>query len=530
MQIVDHDSSARTTYEAVEFDPDVLTSRPSDDDLASSDYHACNLFATAMATIGQFERALGRRVSFYTDTHQIKLAPHAFVGANAYYDRGSEAVLFGYFGGRSGNWIDTCLSYDIIVHEMTHAVLDGLRPRFVDPSSPDQAAFHEAFADIVALLSTLTRREVVEWALTNGLRDVVASRKAIDDALDNSILLGIAPQLGAELDERQRALRNSLELMKMVKARSDSVGVSGEAHDRGEMLVAAVLTAFRGALVKRLDDVLPEQTQNTSIPLVAEEASRVADLLLTVCIQAIDYTPPVHMEFSDYLSALLTVFAEFHDMDARVDVGEELLRGFEAIGIFPAVDDRPSSPNPSWRDCRWTPFDGTADYRDVRFEQIQSDRDEAFRFVFANLEQLGLDDKAYTRVLSVHPSVRVSPDDGFTVRETVLECLQRLQPNGAELAELLSKAGVEVTSLEGGTIYNLRGGTTLILGDHGQVKYSIHKRLIPRNHLSRLAGNIDYLQRQGWISTYGTRRANFAQLHQARRQVSADRASDEVWT
>ena len=41
-------------------------------------------------------------------------------------------------------------------------------------------------------------------------------------------------------------------------------------------------------------------------------------------------------------------------------------------------------------------------------EQIQTDRDEAFRFIAANLEQLDLHDRAYTRVLSVRHTGPVS--------------------------------------------------------------------------------------------------------------------------
>lgn len=56
----------------------------------------------------------------------------------------------------------TCLSHDIIAHETTHAILDGMYPYYNEPTNPDVLAFHEAFADIVALFQHFTFPDVLK--------------------------------------------------------------------------------------------------------------------------------------------------------------------------------------------------------------------------------------------------------------------------------------------------------------------------------------------------------------------------------
>ena len=64
----------------------------------------------------EFEFALGRRVSWSFRGHQLKIAPHAFPGANAFYSRLDRALLFGYFATPNGEKAFTCLSHHCVAH------------------------------------------------------------------------------------------------------------------------------------------------------------------------------------------------------------------------------------------------------------------------------------------------------------------------------------------------------------------------------------------------------------------------------
>ena len=65
--------------------------------VADRHFHAQNVYALVATTLLQFESALGRHVSwtFASGCHHIKVAPHAFAEANAYYSRRDEGIVFG---------------------------------------------------------------------------------------------------------------------------------------------------------------------------------------------------------------------------------------------------------------------------------------------------------------------------------------------------------------------------------------------------------------------------------------------------
>lgn len=84
----------------------------------------------------------------------LNVLPRAGRDLNAYYDR--EALKFFYTSDSlSQRTIYTCESSDVVAHECGHAILDAHHPDYWTSFHPESGAFHEAFGDITALLTTL---------------------------------------------------------------------------------------------------------------------------------------------------------------------------------------------------------------------------------------------------------------------------------------------------------------------------------------------------------------------------------------
>ena len=75
----------------------------------------------------------------------------------------------------------TCLSPDIVAHEITHAILDSLHPYLSNDTNPDMLAFHEGFADIIALLQRFTFSSVVEEQIRNSRGDILSPQNLLGD-------------------------------------------------------------------------------------------------------------------------------------------------------------------------------------------------------------------------------------------------------------------------------------------------------------------------------------------------------------
>jgi len=491
-----HDDLYDDRYEAVT-DIDRLVHDPY--------FHQQNVYAITMATLGTFQAALGRPVSwgFTSPAHHLKVAPHAFADANAYYSRDSESLSFGYFSGQRRQTVFTCLSHDIVAHETAHALLDGLRSSFLWPSHADQAAFHEAFADLVALFSVLKSSEWVEL----GLADITARNNLIRsgdldvDSLKHNVLFKLGKQFGREQSfGRGDALRHSIELEPSPRWLAHPT--FQEPHTRGEILVAALTQAFLAVWCKRLRPLGTDRGLPLNRAVVADEAATAAGQLLRVAIRALDYLPPIDLTFGDYLSALLTADMQLYPDDSRYGYRDTLRASFQAFGIAPGNANR--------QDGAWDPPPREVElgYQGLHFEPLQRDPDTLFRFLWENRDALGIDRDAFTRVTSVRPCLRVS-NDGIVLRETVVEYVQTLRVFAGELEALGIR---KPDGLSGQTFLSLYGGGTLVFDEFGRVKFHIGTGVRSARQSARLQSLYD----RGAFNRDAGERAHFAGLHRQR--------------
>jgi len=278
-------------------------------------FHQQMVYAVAMRTLEQFDRALGRRVHF-PRRRRLRLVPHAFRGSNAFYYPDMRAVLFGYFRASKdapgdnlpGQLIFTCLSHDIVAHEVTHAIVDRLRPSFNVATNPHVRAFHEGFADIVAMFQRLSYRDLVQRALLDTQGDLLrgggrgatgrdgragASQDAQGDLRQSQWpqhdIADIAAQFGQGLGSG-KALRTALDSETKIQD-------VREEHELGAVLVAAIFEGFYRTYERRTADLIRIATGGTGVrpqgalhpDLIARltgECVRTAQSVLTMCTDA----------------------------------------------------------------------------------------------------------------------------------------------------------------------------------------------------------------------------------------------------
>jgi hypothetical protein len=485
--IVDYDASNDCYYVPVDLDDrQVLIRGGIDPDESDPRFHQQMVYAIVTDTIQHFEAALGRTIHWRRDTREIdevdeetvreniwtlNIYPHAMVGANAFYCPRAHGILFGYFradendmeGSLPGQIVYTCLSHDIIVHETTHAIIDGIRGHFTEPTNPDVLAFHEAFADLAALFRHFSHEEVLLDTIrrTDGMlfrADVSGDveqqgREPVTTAEQRDVnpLISLALQFGSATG-RGRALRSAIGS----KPNRKDIRTILEPHQRGAILVAAVFDAYFSIYLRRTKELLQFYRSIGGSILarhLAEAASSTARTFFNMCVRSLDYCPPVDITFGDFLRAIITADIETHPTD-ELGVRDTLMNSFRIRGIVPGTHSF-SEAAVAWPQAKGLPPITNLEFGDISgLTAEQQDRiGDALRAYFndsENARAAGFDPDYKVRIRSFHPVVRTC-ENGTIRTELVVEAIQTrralLDPKEPAL----------------GT-FKVRGGATLIIG------------------------------------------------------------------
>ena len=526
---IDDVDASDAHYEAVDLnDPRLLAQdgwKPSDGNLH---FHQQMVYAVAMKTIENFERALGRPVLWkhgndpkneYNDelfVGQLTLRPHALRQANAFYSPQEIALQFGYFEAAAddpgdhvpGSRIYSCLSHDIIAHETTHAVLDGMHSRFNEPTNPDVLAFHEAFADIVALMQHFTIPELLEGEIRRTRGNIEAE----------SMLGSLAVQFGRATGVRG-ALRDAIGTLvngtwKRLAADPADLQKRLTPHGRGAILVAAVFDAFIAIYNGRIADLLRINTGGTGelpkgaihpdlVHRLSDEATKAAGHVLNICIRALDYLPPVDVTFFEYLRALIT--ADFDLVtDDRYNYRVAFVEAFRRRGIYPVNLDAAtpatlrtlsvdtlrwrgvdlSELQPRVRDAVWKEYRGVVKRLKQYADRCLYLKDRATLFKLTRIERGRLHADLTTTFKSLPEfamALRLDPAQGFEVHQ--LRPAMRARPDGRHVPQvvvaLTQSRRLDDRSLGAAGNWFRSGSTLLIDLLVPEIKYSIYKNSSP---------------------------------------------------
>lgn len=509
----DRNDTTGEQYQAANLDdPKLLITDGFSPSLSEPRFHQQMVYAVCSVVHAAFRRALGRDIAWgyrvaspeetgggNPDPARLRIRPHAFEGANAYYDREKGELAFGYFrtqeatGELPGGTVFTALSHDIIAHEMTHALLDGLRAHFFFPSNHDVPAFHEAFADLVAIFQHFTYRQVLIQAL----------KKSGGKLEQAKFLTEIAGQFGRAIGG-SNSLRTATDLTDQTTdgvvhqpPRYADAGI--EAHQLGSVLVAAVFEAFLVLFKRKTDRYLLLATNGSGIlpagqipyyliDVLAEEASDLASQFQTICVRAIDFCPPVDLEFGDFLRAVITADCDLTPDDPWA-YREAWIAAFRRRGIYPEGVENLSEEALCWGG----PLRNVPPVRELSFSAMQFDGDPSRPAGVNELRRQAREiGKMVTDPELMEEFGLVPPGDQRLGADTVdlpevesVRLARRAGPDGVIVFDLVAEVTQCRTVHDPSGQWCFFGGATIILDPSGGIRYVISKSLLSQRRLER---------------------------------------------
>jgi hypothetical protein len=422
--------------------------------------------------LNMFEEStiLGRSVPWAFEGNRIILVPHAGEMQNAFYDRSSKSIQFYYFDSDRKRVL-TCLSHDIIAHETGHAILDGLRPYYLEDTSIQTAAFHEFTADLTAILAAL---------LNNELR-FEAAEKSRGDLEHDEILSGLAEEFGYYSYGRPY-LRTAQNKQTMAKVQSNP-----SPYDWSLVLTGTMFEILKEMLAIRKTKALVNGKQ----PTLKQAFSFVSNRFRRVAFQPLDYLPPVDVQFSDYACAVLRADEIVEPVDED-GYRKAMIKVFQKRGID-YIEPIPVSK---------------LNFYTYDINQIARSRMDAYHFLNANRRQLCIPAEQDFVVFDLYQTDKMAWGEGKLPREVVVQYVWRedVELNGNDYGSL---QGEHTSLLCGGTlVFDNRGNILSWQHKPGAGKLEVGQRARKYCHEEREMG----IQRREALLAYIKNRVSIGEI------------------
>ncbi len=253
----------------------------------SFEFDAAHTFAVTRQVLTIVERALRRLgqdkpFKWQWGDGPIRIFPRIKEEANAYYMRGRKLIGFGYFKSvKNLSVIYTCRSYDVVSHELGHAILDALKPSLWASSHPQTGGLHESFGDLLALFTLLAQLDMCEA--------VIAESKG--DLHNRTFFTIIGEQMGQNIYRNVIGLRN-------IDNNVTLDNTSNEVH--------AISLVFTGAMYNILSDMF-DYHKDLERYDPAESLYRVGQHLLEVLLLTINKVQPINTTYLDMANTMIEV-------------------------------------------------------------------------------------------------------------------------------------------------------------------------------------------------------------------------------
>ena len=297
-------------------------------------FDAVHTFAVVRQTLTMYQRALSAagdamplpwQWNSSTDTTPLQVHPYGLPNVmNAFYSRSQGCLKFGDFvpSGESAR-VYTCRSFDIVAHETGHAVLDGLKPQWLQADNPPQTGgLHEAFGDLTAIFLALSQLDQCEA--------VVAQTKA--HLHDKTFLADIAEQFGLALGSTT-GLRNADNDLTLSQAGTE---------------VHALSQVFTGAVYDILADAFAFE-RHPELEDCASVLHRTAGWLRGLVLRALVAAPDVAATYADVANEMLRLAAEDGKPQAYLDFIRDRFALREVLDVAAPQAGTPDARTPDAR-------------------------------------------------------------------------------------------------------------------------------------------------------------------------------------